>query len=88
MTTIKATLENGSLLLQEPLPSTKGRFSAVVVISDDMNGPQEPMGFPRQKVTPADITAEEEFEAIGLRDFFGDPVDERIDWEKFFNSSK
>ena len=31
---------------------------------------------------------EEEFEAIGLRNFFGDSVDEKINWDKYFSIKK
>jgi hypothetical protein len=43
---------------------------------------------PAQKLAEEAFTAEEEFEAIGLRDFFRDPVDEGINWEKFFGVEK
>ena len=88
MTTIRATLENGNLLLQEPLPKTEGQFSALVIIADDHAANQSPLEFPRQKIVPADIPAEKEFEEIGLRDFFGDPIDECINWEAFFSPEK
>lgn len=28
----------------------------------------------------------EDFEAVGLQDFFGDSADGKIDWDTFFNS--
>jgi hypothetical protein len=31
---------------------------------------------------------EEAFEAIGLRNFFGDSVDEKINWDKYFSIKK
>lgn len=82
MTTIKATFDHGNLLLQEPLPATEGRFSALVIIADD---PESGGHFPHEKLVPQDFTAEEEFEAIGLRDYFSDPIDARVNWEKFFH---
>ena len=85
MTAIKATLDNGHLLLDHPLPKIAARLQALVVISDDDLPPQ---GLPAQKLAEEAFTAEEEFEAIGLRDFFCDPVDEGINWEKFFGVEK
>jgi hypothetical protein len=85
MTAIKATLDNGHLLLDHPLPKIAARLQALVVISDDDLPPQ---GLPAQKLAEEAFTAEEEFEAIGLRDFFHDPVDEGINWEKFFGVEK
>jgi hypothetical protein len=85
MTAIKATLDNGNLLLDEPLPKIAARLQALVVISDDDLAPQF---LPAQKLAEKSFTAEEEFEAAGLRDFFGDPLDERINWEKFFEAEK
>jgi len=85
MTAIKATLDNGHLLLDQPLPKISARLQALVVISDNDLPPQV---FPDQKLAEKPFTAEEEFEAIGLRDFFSDPVDEGINWEKFFGMEK
>ena len=85
MTAIKATLDNGNLLLDKPLPKIAARLQALVVISDDNLAPQD---LPAQKLAEESFTAEEEFEAIGLRDFFRDPVDEGIHWEKFFEVEK
>lgn len=85
MTAIKATLHNGNLLLDKPLPKIAARLQALVVISDDDLAPQD---FPAQKLAEESFSAGEEFEAIGLRDFFSDPVDERINWEKFFEVEK
>jgi hypothetical protein len=82
MTAIRATLDNGNLLLDKPLPRTTSRLQAFVIISDD-ELPQK--GLPAQKLAKQEFSAEEEFEAIGLKDFFGDPVDEQINWEKFFS---
>jgi hypothetical protein len=82
MTAIRATLENGNLLLDKPLPRTSSRLQAFVIISDD-ELPQKDL--PAQKLAKQEFSAEEEFEAIGLKDFFGDPVDEQINWEKFFS---
>ncbi len=82
MTAIRATLDNGNLLLDKPLPRTSSRLQAFVIISDD-ELPQKDL--PAQKLAKQDFMAEEEFEAIGLKDFFGDPVDEQINWEKFFS---
>jgi hypothetical protein len=45
-------------------------------------------GLPAQKLAEHSFDAEEEFEAIGLRDFFGDPVDEKIKWDKYFSINK
>lgn len=81
MQTIRATIENGEILLQDPLPNTTGRFSALIVIDD---GAPAILQFPATKLGKKDFQAEEQFEAIGLRDFFGDSVDERINWETFF----
>jgi hypothetical protein len=82
MTAIRATLDNGNLLLDKPLPRTSSRLQAFVIISDD-ELPQKDL--PAQKLAKQEFSAEEEFEAIGLKDFFGDPVDEQINWEKFFS---
>jgi hypothetical protein len=38
-----------------------------------------------QKSGENSLHAEEEFEAIGLRNFFGDSVDEKINWDKYFS---
>lgn len=81
MKTIRATIDNGEILLQDPLPSTTGRFSALILIED---GSPAILQFPSTRLAKNDFHAEEEFEAIGLRDFFGDPVDERVNWENFF----
>ena len=83
MTTIRATLDHGELLLESPLPQLTQKLPALVVISDDTNGHD----LPAQKLAPGVFHGEEDFEAIGLRDFFGDPVDERINWEKYFSHS-
>jgi len=85
MTAIKATLDNGNLLLDTPLPKFAVRLQALVVISDDDLPPRD---LPAQKLAEESFSAEEEFEAIGLRDFFRDPVDEGINWEKFFEVEK
>jgi hypothetical protein len=82
MTAIRATLDNGNLLLDKPLPRTSSRLQALVIISDAEHLPQD---LPAQKLAGQEFSAEEEFEAIGLKDFFGDPVDEQINWEKFFS---
>ena len=34
MNIIRATIDNGEILLQDPLPSTTGRFSALIIIED------------------------------------------------------
>ena len=81
MQTIRATIDNGEILLQDPLPNTTGRFSALIIIDD---GSPAILQFPSTKMSENDFHAEEEFEAIGLRDFFGDSVDERVNWENFF----
>lgn len=86
MTTIKASLEDGNLLLQEPLPRVKGRIPALVILAGDPTLEMASQHLPKQKLGAQTMTAEEEFEAIGFRDFFGDPVDERINWEKFFHA--
>ena len=75
-------MDNGNLLLDKPLPRTSSRLQAFVIISDD-ELPQKDL--PAQKLAKQEFSAEEEFEAIGLKDFFGDPVDEQINWEKFFS---
>ena len=84
MQTIRATLDHGNLLLESPLPNLDRPLAALVVIADDV----ATQDFPAQKLTPGQISAEEEFEAIGLRDFFGDPVDEQINWETYFTEPK
>jgi hypothetical protein len=83
MTAIRATLDNGNLLLDKPLPLTASRLQALVIISDAEHLPQD---LPVQKLAEQEFTAEEEFEAIGLKDFFGDTVDEQINWDIFFGS--
>jgi len=65
MRTIRATIENGEILLQAPLPVTTGRVPALLVIEDGC--------------------AEAPFGGIGLRDFFGDFIDDGIDWERYFS---
>jgi hypothetical protein len=85
MTAIKATLDHGNLLLESPLPKFAGRVPALIVISDEE---QTTHALPAQKLGEHSFTAEEEFEAIGLRDFFGDPVDEKINWDKYFSTKK
>jgi hypothetical protein len=40
---------------------------------------------PAQKSGEPSLHAEEEFEAIGLRNFFGNSVDETINWDKYFS---
>lgn len=81
MTTIRATLDHGELLLESPLPQHGQKLPALVVISDDAEAHELPM----QKLAPGAFNAEEEFEAIGLRDFFQEPLDENINWEKYFS---
>ncbi len=41
-----------------------------------------------QQFIPAPSNPEEEFEAIGLGNFFGDSVDENINWDKYFSIKK
>ena len=82
MTTIQATLDHGNLLLDSPLPKFAGRVPALIVISDEGQATQD---LPAQKLAEHYFDAEEEFEAIGLRDFFGDPMDEKINWDKYFS---
>jgi hypothetical protein len=43
---------------------------------------------PAQKSGEHSLHAEEEFEAIGLRNFFGDSVDKKINWDKYFSIKK
>ncbi len=76
-------MDNGNLLLDKPLPLTASRLQALVIISDAENLPQD---LPAQKLAEQEFSAEDEFEAIGLKDFFGDPVDEQINWDIFFGS--
>lgn len=83
MTAIQATLDHGNLLLDSPLPKIAGRVPALIVIS---NEEQTTHDLPAQKLADQSFNAEEEFEAIGLRDFFGDPVDEKINWDKYFST--
>jgi hypothetical protein len=85
MTAIQATLENGNLLLDSPLPKFAGRVSALILISDEG---QAAHGLLAQKLGGHSFDVEEEFEAIGLKDFFGDPVDEKINWDKYFSINK
>ena len=85
MTAIQATLDHGNLLLDSPLPKFAGRVPALIVISDEG---QSTHGLPAQKLGDHSFDAEEEFEAIGLRDFFGDPVDEKINWDNYFSIKK
>ena len=54
MTAIKATLDNGNLLLDKPLPKFAVRLQALVVISDDDLPPRD---------LPAQKLAEESFSA-------------------------
>jgi hypothetical protein len=82
MTAIQATLDHGNLLLDSPLPKFSGRVPALIVISDEG---QPTQGLAAQKPAEHSFDAEEEFEAIGLRDFFGDPMDEKINWDKYFS---
>lgn len=85
MKTVRATLESGQIRLEEPLPLCPGRRAALVVL--DVDEQEATLGFPKEKLAPVPPTAEDEFEAIGLRDFFGDPVDEAIAWEDYFTRS-
>jgi len=85
MTAIQATLDHGNLLLESPLPKFSGRVPALIVISDEE---QTTHALPAQKLGEHSFNAEEEFEAIGLRDFFGDPVDEKINWDKYFSTKE
>jgi hypothetical protein len=85
MTAIQATLEHGNLLLDSPLPKFAGRVPALIVISDEG---QAAHGLPAQKLGEHSSDVEEEFEAIGLRDFFGNPVDKKINWDKYFSINK
>jgi hypothetical protein len=87
MTAIHAIIERGSLLLQSPLPVREGKIPAMVVISDESDSGSEATGLPVEKLGQVGFAAEGEFEAIGLRDFFGDPVDEKINWENFFKAN-
>jgi len=82
MQTIRATIDHGEILLQEPLPNTTGRFAALLVIEDGSSGI---MQLPASKLGEKAMQAEEEFEAIGLRDFFGESIDESINWETYFS---
>jgi hypothetical protein len=43
---------------------------------------------PAHKPGEHSFQAQEEFEAIGLRNFFGDSVDEKINWDKYFSIKK
>ena len=81
MQTIRATIDNGEILLQDPLPNTPGRFSALIIIDD---GSPAILQFPSARTGNKDFHAEEEFEAIGFQDLFGDSVDGRVNWETFF----
>ena len=85
MTAIQATLEHGNLLLESPLPKFAGRVPALIVISDEE---QTTHALPAQKLGEHSFNAEEEFEAIGLKEFFGDPVDEKIKWDKYFSTKE
>lgn len=85
MTAIQATLDHGNLLLDSPLPKFAGRVPALIIISDEV---QTTHDLTTQKIAEQSFDAEEEFEAIGLRDFFGDPMDEKINWDKYFSIKK
>ena len=51
--------------------------------SDTFDDPCD--GLPAHKPGEHSFHPEEEFEAIGLRDFFGDSVDKKINWDKYFS---
>ncbi len=82
MTALRATLEDGNLLLENPLLRTVVPQQALLIIFDDET---QPLVLPTRKPCGQAFCVEEGFEAIGLKDFFGDVVDEQINWEKFFS---
>jgi len=51
--------------------------------SDPFDDPFD--GLPAHKPGEHSFHPEEAFEAIGLIDFFGDSVDEKINWDKYFS---
>ena len=54
-----------------------------VIISENTDS----QDLPKQKLASGIPLSEENFEALGLRDFFCDPVDQAINWEKYFSQS-
>ncbi len=70
MSVIKRQMENGTLILKNPLPEMTSRRQAIVVAS--------------QRKQLAEDSGQTEFEQIGLRNFIGASTDEEMDWERFF----
>jgi hypothetical protein len=70
MSVIKRQMENGTLILKNPLPEVPSRRQANAVASE------------REQL--AEDSTQAEFEHIGLRNFIGASTDEEMNWEKFF----
>ena len=75
MQTIRATIENGEISLQDPLTHLSGSFPALIVIDGSTSTIIQVPEIERDNKV---LHAGEEFEKIGLRDFFGDAINERI----------
>lgn len=70
MSVIKRQMENGTLILKNPLPEVPSWRQANAVASECEQ--------------LAEDSTQAEFEQIGLRNFIGASTDEEMNWEKFF----
>ena len=75
MQTIRTTIENEEISLQDPLTHLSAPFPALVVGDDGITTIIQVAAIWRDNKV---LHAGEEFEKIGLRDFFGDAINERI----------
>ncbi len=80
MLAIEASLENGQLVLHEPLPLNTTRARVFILVEN-----QAPVSaFPAGALHHRPSSPEAEFDALALASWMDDQVDERVDWEAHF----
>ena len=81
MLAIKASYQNGKIILLDAIPEKIKKARLTIVVDPDE---PENNNIPAQEFNSNSINSEAEFEAMGLSAFFDEDNDKNINWEDYF----
>lgn len=81
MQAIKALYQNGNIRLLEPIVNVDEAELFVIVLDKKSGKSTSPV----KTFTAREMTSEQDFQALGLAQFFATDDDQTIDWEELFD---
>lgn len=82
MLAVKAYYEDGRIVLVEPVPPNIKKANLIIIIDSEEDSPKNYIRMDGYRISTPD--SEEDFQMLGLYNFFDSDDDANIDWEVYF----